>query len=60
MGVKLGLSLEEHRLRFFENRVLREIFGPRRKDDGPWRKLNNDELHNLYSSSVLGWLNQGG
>jgi hypothetical protein len=44
------LSLrEEHRLRVFENRVLR-IFGPKREVDGSWRKLHNDELHNLYSS----------
>jgi hypothetical protein len=40
---------EEHRLRDFENRVLR-IFGPEREEDGSWRKLHNDELHNLYSS----------
>jgi hypothetical protein len=33
----------------FENRVLR-IFGPKRKEDGPWRKLHNDEIHTLYSS----------
>jgi hypothetical protein len=45
-----SLSLwEEHRLRVFENRVLR-IFGPKREEDGSWRKLHNDELHNLYSS----------
>jgi hypothetical protein len=43
-------SLEEHRLRVFENRVLRRIFGPKRKEDGSWRKLHNDELHSLYSS----------
>jgi hypothetical protein len=41
---------EEHRLRVFENRVLRKIFGPKREGDGSWRKLHNDELHNLYSS----------
>jgi hypothetical protein len=40
---------EEHRLRFFENRVLRRIFGPKREEDGSWRKLHNDELHSLYS-----------
>jgi hypothetical protein len=40
---------EEHRLRVFENRVLRRIFGPRSEEDGSWRKLHNDELHNLYS-----------
>jgi hypothetical protein len=41
---------EEHRLRVFENRVLRGIFGPKREEDGLWRKLHNDELHSLYSS----------
>jgi hypothetical protein len=40
---------EEHRLRVFENRVLRRIFGPKREEDGSWRKLHNDELHSLYS-----------
>jgi hypothetical protein len=42
-------SREEHRLRVFENRVLRRIFGPKRDDvTGDWRKLDNEELHNLY------------
>jgi hypothetical protein len=41
---------EEHRLRVFENRVLRRIFGPKREEDGSLRKLYNDELHSLYSS----------
>jgi hypothetical protein len=41
---------EEHRLRVFENRVLRRIFGPKREEDLSWRKLHNDELHSLYSS----------
>jgi hypothetical protein len=43
---------EEHRLRVSENRVLRRIrvFGPKRDEDGPWRKLHNDELHSLCSS----------
>jgi hypothetical protein len=41
---------EEHRLRVFEIRVLRRIFGPKREEDGSWRKLHNDELHNMYSS----------
>jgi hypothetical protein len=44
---------EEHRLRVFENRVLRRIFGPEREEDGSWRKLHNDERHNLYSSSNI-------
>jgi hypothetical protein len=42
---------EEHRLRLFENRVLRRIFGPKRDEvTGERRKLHNEELHNLYSS----------
>jgi hypothetical protein len=41
---------EAHRLRVFENRELRRIFGPKRDEDGSWRKLHNDELHSLYSS----------
>jgi hypothetical protein len=40
---------EEHRLRVFENRVLR-IFGPEREEDGSWGKLHNDKLQSLYSS----------
>jgi hypothetical protein len=40
---------EEHRLRGFENRVLREIFGPKRGEvTGEWRKLHNEELNDLY------------
>jgi hypothetical protein len=53
MGVKLGLLTlrVEHRLRVFENRVLRRIFGPKTGDvAGEWRKLHSEELHNLYSS----------
>jgi hypothetical protein len=42
---------EEHKLRVFENRVLRRIFGPKRNGVAVgWRKLHNEELHNLYSS----------
>jgi hypothetical protein len=51
--IKLGsLTLrEEHRLRVFENRVLRRIFGPKmEKVAGGWRRLHNEELHNLYAS----------
>jgi len=42
---------EERRLRVFENRVLRRIFGPKRDEvTGEWSKLHNEELNNLYSS----------
>ena len=42
---------EEHRLRVFENNVLRKIFGAKRDEiTGEWRKLHNADLHELYSS----------
>jgi hypothetical protein len=45
---------EEHRLRVFENRVLRRIFGPKGDEvTGEWRKLHSGELHNLYSSTDI-------
>jgi hypothetical protein len=45
---------EEHRLREFENRVLRRIFGPTRDEvTGEWRKLHNEELRDLYSSRSI-------
>jgi hypothetical protein len=38
----------------FENRVLRRIFGPKRDEvTGGWRKLHNEELHNMYSSPSI-------
>jgi hypothetical protein len=49
---------DEHRLRVFENRVLRKIFGPKREEDGSWRKLHNDELHDLYSSPNIVMVNK--
>jgi hypothetical protein len=56
MGTKVvSDNKEEHRLRVFENGVLRvfrvlRIFGPRRdKLRGGWRKLHNEELHHMYS-----------
>jgi hypothetical protein len=43
--------MEENRLRVFEDRVLRRIFGPKRDEvTGEWRKLHSKEFHNLYSS----------
>ena len=42
---------EERRLRVFENRVLRRVFGPKRDEiTGEWRKLHNEELSDLYCS----------
>jgi len=42
---------KERRLRVFENRVLRRIFGPKRDEvRGEWGKLHNEELNDLYSS----------
>ena len=43
-------------LREFENRILRRIFGPSRDEKGKWRKLHNEELHNLYLSSNIIWV----
>ena len=41
---------EERRLRVFENRVLRRVFGPKKDEvTGEWRKLHNEELNDLYS-----------
>jgi hypothetical protein len=45
---------EEHSLRVLENKVLRTIFGPNTDGvRGGWRKLHNEELHNLYSSPTI-------
>jgi hypothetical protein len=44
------------RLRVFETRVLRRIFGPKREEvAGGWRRLHNEELHNLYASLLTPW-----
>jgi hypothetical protein len=46
--------MEEHRLRVFENRVLRRIFGSKRDEvTGEWRKLHNEELRDLYYSPSI-------
>jgi hypothetical protein len=51
----LSLTLrEEHRLRVFENKVFRRIFGPKRDEvTRGWRKLHNEELDGLYSSPSI-------
>ena len=53
--VEQSLALgEERRLRLFENRVLRRIFGSKRHEvTGDWRKLHNEELNDLYSSPTI-------
>jgi hypothetical protein len=55
-GCEVGLLTlrEEHRLGVSENRVLRRIFGPKRDEvKGGWRKLHNEEIHDLYSSPSI-------
>jgi len=45
---------EERKLRVFENRVLKRIFGPRRDEvTGEWKRLHNEELNDLYTSSNI-------
>jgi hypothetical protein len=45
---------EKPRLRVFDNRVLRRIFGPKRDEvTGEWRKLHNEEVRDLYSSPSI-------
>jgi len=41
---------EKSRLRVFENRIRRQIFGPKRNENGEWRRLHNEKLHSLYRS----------
>ena len=41
---------EECKLRVFENRILRRIFGLKRDENGEWRRLHNEELHGVYPS----------
>jgi hypothetical protein len=50
---------EKLRQRVFENRVLRRIFRPKRDEvTGEWRRLHNEELHDLYSSPNISWVNK--
>jgi hypothetical protein len=48
---------EKRRLRVFKNRVLRRLFAPKRDEvTREWRKLYNEELKNLYSSTNIVWI----
>ena len=50
----MSLTMEERRLRVFENTMLRRIFGPKRDEViEEWRKLHNEELNDLYCSSSI-------
>jgi hypothetical protein len=53
---------EQHRLKVFQKRVLRRIFGPKRDEvTGGWRELYNVDLHNLYTSlSIIRMISQRG
>ena len=42
------------RLRIFENRILRRIFGPKKDENGEWRRLHSEELHTLHRSCDIG------
>jgi hypothetical protein len=46
--------MKQHKLRVIQNRVLRRVFGPKREEVARgWRRLHNEELHNLYTSPCL-------
>ena len=47
---------EESRLRVFENRILRQIFGPKCDANGEWRRLQNEGTHNFYTSPNIFWV----
>ena len=50
-GEAWSLTLwKERRLRVFENRIMKRIFGAKKDENGEWRRFRNEELHSLYRS----------
>ena len=50
---------EEHRLRVFDSRVLKRIFGPKSEGvTGVWKRLNNEKLNDLYCSQNIIWISK--
>jgi len=54
MSLRILRIIEVCRLRVFENKMLRRIFGPKRNEvTREWRKLHNEELNDLFSSPII-------
>ena len=52
LNLRLPYAMKEFRLRVFDNKILRQIFGPKTDENGEWRKLQNEELHSLCGSPI--------